>query len=464
MPLTDQTGSKLAAIVAAQILADVMAKGWPVGEVFGSESELLERYEVSRAVFREAVRLVEHQQVARMRRGPGGGLVVSEPTVDAITDAAVLYLNRVDARLDEVFEARLILEQIVAGLVATRLDESDLLRLRRFVDAEARGEVRDHRALHSLLASMTRNPALELFVDILNRVTLLYFNNAKVLATATLGQSAHAHSRIADAVISGDAGLAQRRMRTHLEAEAAFLRRRRSTHQVLDVSVATAGPVGNKGAERVARSIFRDIVERGLQTRDLLGSETDLTEQYGVSRAVFREAVRILEHHQIANMRRGPGGGLFVSPPSAAAVTDVVAIFLARGGVDIRNLTEVRVRVELALVDLLIDRMSKPRAKQLRDALHADADSDADFVVAAHDLHATIASLAGNRALELVSLVLIRLTRLSQVEHGERARRAIRPEVVRAHAAIVDAIIAGDHELARHRMTRHLTVLGKHLT
>src|SRR6202008_2145866 len=74
------SNAKRAAKVADLIVEDVMASGWPVGEVLGSEAELLERYQVSRAVFREAVRLVEHQQVATMRRGPGGGLVVIEPT------------------------------------------------------------------------------------------------------------------------------------------------------------------------------------------------------------------------------------------------------------------------------------------------------------------------------------------------------------------------------------------------
>lgn len=452
--------SKLAATVAARILADVMAQNWPVGDVFGSEAELLERYGVSRAVFREAVRLVENQQVARMRRGPGGGLVVTEPTVDAIIDAAVLYFHRVDARLDEVFAARLALEQLVAGLASQRLDELGLLRLRSLVDSEASGEAKDHRALHMLLASVTGNPALELFVDILNRVTLLYFTSAKTLTTGTLNESAHAHARIADAVISGDDGLARRRMRTHLEAEASFLRRRRSTHQVLDASVAMAGPAGNKGAERVARSIFRDTVVNGLEPGALLGSETDLTEQYDVSRAVFREAVRILEHHQIATMRRGPGGGLFVAPPSAGAVTDVVAIFLARCGVDAEHLTEVRMGVELALVDLLVDRMSKERAHQLRATLRAESESEDASIGTAHDLHATIASLAGNRALELVELVLIRLTRLHQVERSPRARRRIKPEILRAHQAIVDAIIDSDRELARYRMRRHLTAVA----
>ena len=106
-----EANAKRAAKVADLMIEDVMSMGWPVGQVLGSEAELLERYQVSRAVFREAVRLVEHQQVARTRRGPGGGLVITEPTVGAVTDAVVLYLHRVDATLDEIFEARIVLEQ-----------------------------------------------------------------------------------------------------------------------------------------------------------------------------------------------------------------------------------------------------------------------------------------------------------------------------------------------------------------
>lgn len=457
-------GSKLAATVAGRILADVMAQDWPVGEVLGSEAELLDRYGVSRAVFREAVRLVEHQQIARMRRGPGGGLVVTEPTVDAIIDAAVLYFHRVDARLDDVFEARLALEQIVTELAPHRLEEDDLLRLRELVEAESAGGVTDHRALHSMLASMTRNPALELFVDILTRVSLLYFHNAKSLTEATITESARAHARIVDAVTAGDDSLARRRMSKHLEAEAAFLRRRRSTRQALDASVAVAGPGGNKSAERVARTIFHEIVSSGTRPGVLLGSESDLMERHNVSRAVLREAVRILEHHQVAAMRRGPGGGLFVMPPNATAVTDIVAIYLARRGVGVSHLAELRVGVELALIDLLIDRMTDNHAARLREALRIEAESDDAFTDTAHDLHAAIASLAGNQALELVAFVLIRLTRLYQVEFlGARARAQIKSEVYRAHTAIVDAIEARDRELARHRMRRHLGAVSTFL-
>ncbi len=304
-----ESESTLAASVARRILADVVDRGWPVGEVLGSQTELIERYGVSRAVFREAVRLVENQQVATMRRGPGGGLVVTEPTVDAIIDAAVLYLHRANTRLHEVFEARIVLEVIAAELATERLTTDDATGLRALEEVEER----DHRALHARLAAITRNPALELFVDILNRVAFLYFRgDGSSLGQSTLSASREAHARIVEAVLDHDAETASRRMRRHLEAESAFLQNRKLSRQFLPRSVALGGGVSNKRAEDVARAILQDVVADDLPAGTLLGSQTELIERYGASRAVFREALRLLEHHQIAVMRRGPGGGLFV--------------------------------------------------------------------------------------------------------------------------------------------------------
>ena len=103
----------MAASIADAIVADVIAQGWPEGQVLGSEPELLERYGVSRAVFREAVRLVEHKEVARMRRGPGGGLIVTTPSVESVTDAVAVFLFYVDADVEEVFELRAVFMQVV---------------------------------------------------------------------------------------------------------------------------------------------------------------------------------------------------------------------------------------------------------------------------------------------------------------------------------------------------------------
>src|SRR5271167_57427 len=236
-PGTD-SNAKRAAKVADRIVEDVMAMGWPVGEVLGSESDLLERYQVSRAVFREAVRLVEHQQVARTRRGPGGGLVITEPTMGAVTDAVVLYLHRVDARLDEIFEARIILEEIACQLASERTDENDLAQLRRFTAETPISAEDDPRELHSLIAAISRNPGLELFINVFNRVAQLYSPGWKQKLGSTIWKDTErAHAKIAEAIMAGEAGLAKSRMRKHLQAEADFYRRRRHTKQLLPDSV-----------------------------------------------------------------------------------------------------------------------------------------------------------------------------------------------------------------------------------
>src|SRR5271165_1596112 len=202
-PGTD-TNAKRAAKVADRIVEDVMGLGWPVGEVLGSETDLLERYHVSRAVFREAVRLVEHQQVARTRRGPGGGLVITEPTVGAVSDAVVLYLHRVDARLDELFEARIILEELACQLASVRTDEHDLAKLRHFADDETVEPGSDPRELHVLIAAISRNAGLELFVDVFNRVAQLYSPDWQRFGSAVAKETRHAHAMIAEAVMAGD--------------------------------------------------------------------------------------------------------------------------------------------------------------------------------------------------------------------------------------------------------------------
>src|SRR5205823_13642264 len=96
---------KLASVVARRIEDEIVASGWPVGEVLGSETELLDRFGVSRAVLREAVRIIEHSGAARMRRGPGGGLIVTEPNRDAVVAAISIWFSYVGITAAEIIEA-----------------------------------------------------------------------------------------------------------------------------------------------------------------------------------------------------------------------------------------------------------------------------------------------------------------------------------------------------------------------
>ena len=188
----------------------------------------------------------------------------------------------------------------------------------------------------------------------------------------------------------------------------------------------------------------------GLQPGQMVGTEPELIEREGVSRALLREAVRLLEHHQIARMRRGPGGGLFVMAPSTNAVTEVAAIYLARRGMQLAELAEMRTGVEVAITDLAAERIDGDGVAGLEEALTREEHAtDAERAEAVHDLHAAVAAAAKNRVLLLVALVLIRLSRLHQIERlAPKARKQITAEVLRTHEGIARAIESGDREMA----------------
>jgi DNA-binding FadR family transcriptional regulator len=175
--------------------------------------------------------------------------------------------------------------------------------------------------------------------------------------------------------------------------------------------------------------------------------------------------VRLLEHHDIAAMRRGPGGGLFVTEPGLATVSDTVALYLDRRGMDVGSLVELRVGVEMAVVDRVMDKVDDGVRARLRQALDAERNApDQDFVQAVgHDLHATIAHLTRNPVLELVALVLIRLAWMRPVNPSGRRPRELIEELTRAHERIVEAIVSEDRELVRHRMRRHLEALRPYM-
>jgi len=463
--------SKLAARIARMIEDNVIAAGWPVGLLLGSENDLIERYGVSRAVFREAIRLVEHHQVAVMRRGRSGGLRVVAPSAEAAVSAAVVYLEYTATTVDDLMRVRSLLEPQAAAEAAKHLAETDIQKLRAAAEEQppemVEGQVPAGFAnLHDTLAELTGNPALQLFVEVLTELTDRYAKirrSSKADRIETSREVNHAHRAIADAVVAGDAATAQHYMSVHLRALHAWFAdsdRRIVTRRPLSATDRT--DKGRKLAEVIAEDIRADIVRGRWEVGEVIDSENGLVERYDVSRAAIREAVRLLEHHSIARMRRGPGGGLIVAKPDLDASAEAMALYLDYRGTSAGDLLLVRKILELGCVDLVTARAGEPQVRdRLRQALVVSPDTPADEVNRLADqLHLTVAELTGNPAL----VFLMRMNTILWARHVRREpeQRAQNPTevVVHAHEAIVEAMLAGDRELARHRMTRHLDALS----
>jgi DNA-binding FadR family transcriptional regulator len=211
--------SKRAAALAAEIERDIVRRGWPVGMVLGSETDLIATYKVSRAVFREAMRLLEHHHIAEMRRGRKGGLTVIEPDPASLTDATALYLQYHGVDPDNLLEARQSVELTCARLAAERATEEDIVKLRTLANrvSSSPAELAENSAeFHETVAATTRNPALHLFVQVLYLLTQNSIDHSLVMPLANVVN--HAHAAIAEAIAAGDVALAQHRMLRHFEA------------------------------------------------------------------------------------------------------------------------------------------------------------------------------------------------------------------------------------------------------
>lgn len=192
-------------MLVATIGDDIGADGWRVGSVFGTETALLQRYRVSRAVFREAVRLLEYHSIAHMRRGPGGGLVIAEPAAQASIDTIALYLkyrdpSREDLRcardaieIDNVAKVvKRLAEPQVAAFVASR--RSGLPDDSRQTPDHVRRAIAEEFDFHVGLAQLAGNAPLDLFL----RIIVELFRRHRTCATDLVGRARGAPRAPAD--------------------------------------------------------------------------------------------------------------------------------------------------------------------------------------------------------------------------------------------------------------------------
>ena len=128
--------------MAVQIQHYIQEGGsWPGGHFLGREEDLAAEFGVSRPTLREALRLLASGNLIRATKGPGGGIFVARTAEEgmsrSLSDAIAMMLETGTVTLDELLDARLLLEVPLAGLAAYQPDELTLTRLREVVAREA---------------------------------------------------------------------------------------------------------------------------------------------------------------------------------------------------------------------------------------------------------------------------------------------------------------------------------------
>jgi DNA-binding FadR family transcriptional regulator len=220
----------------------------------------------------------------------------------------------------------------------------------------------------------------------------------------------------------------------------------------------------DKVSERIAREILADIVDTEMPMGAVLPSESLMLDRYKVGRASLREALRILEVHDLIRVKPGPGGGPVVGSVTDAGFGRTSTFFFQATRATLSDLIEARATIEPLMARIAAERLTPEGAQALRAAVTDGKDAKElpgpKWGLASACFHTTIGQLTGNRILELHSgsLVHIQNERLRPIfPVGDRAG------VLNVHDRIATAILARDGAEAERLMHRHMKQLSTKL-
>jgi len=211
--------------IAAVLRGRVVAGELEPGERLPTEMMLATEFGVSRATVREALRQLDAQSLIRTSKGATGGSYVTLPSAGhlsaSLRSGIGLLTDAQDVSLDDLLEARELLEVPAARLAARRRRESDLERLRAAIPGNPlelgpQDQFAHNAEFHSVVLEASGNVLLAIAAQPVFDVLQTR------LARSTLGSRFHrtinAHHRdIAAAIEAGDEDAAGGEMHAHVE-------------------------------------------------------------------------------------------------------------------------------------------------------------------------------------------------------------------------------------------------------
>jgi GntR family transcriptional repressor for pyruvate dehydrogenase complex len=214
---------------------------------------------------------------------------------------------------------------------------------------------------------------------------------------------------------------------------------------------------------RLYQSIVEQIeslLEKGeLRPGDQLPPERALAEQFQVSRASVREALRTLELLGVVETRAG--GGTFVRQVAPDDLVRPLHSLIARGH-SVPDVIEFRGLIEPALAALAAGRITDAQIAELREILAAQERKVAageTYVEEDIRFHEVIGDAAKNELLTTMLAVIwdvLRASREQWLQTNQRAHTSLD-----AHRRILEALSRRDAEAARSASAEHIRAVGE---
>jgi GntR family transcriptional regulator, transcriptional repressor for pyruvate dehydrogenase complex len=217
---------------------------------------------------------------------------------------------------------------------------------------------------------------------------------------------------------------------------------------------------GRRLHEAVVEHLARQIVGRSLPPGTLLPPEPRLAIQFGVSRTVVREAVRLLAAKGLVSVKHG--SGVRVQPPDAWARLDPLILYeqvqVSRDARVLGAVLEVRRLLEGQLARLAAARRSAADVERLEEAIDGLRDELREHGAFGRwdlEFHDRIFVAAGNPLLrEMIRPVTAALFDVRRLLTDRPPAGLTRSQ--QGHEAIFAAVQAGDPDAAGAAMLHHV--------
>ena len=158
---------QIADLIQKKILEDNLA----VGTGLPSEIEMAQEFQVSRSVIREALRILEISGLVNIKKGPTGGIFVSNGYHAPIIRSLNNLITLGEVTVDHLFDARLLIEPHIAEEATKHASNEALKKIQAlFEDSDSHYEdavrlKQNNLEFHLLLARASGNPVLAIMLE-----------------------------------------------------------------------------------------------------------------------------------------------------------------------------------------------------------------------------------------------------------------------------------------------------------
>jgi GntR family transcriptional repressor for pyruvate dehydrogenase complex len=215
-------------------------------------------------------------------------------------------------------------------------------------------------------------------------------------------------------------------------------------------------PARRNLSHAIADELMQRIRDSNLRVGDRLPTLEELMREFGVGRGVARDAVQQLASRGVVDVRPRRGAVIVGLEPDAALDGRVLSALLEDQAVE--DLYALRRLIEVAVAGQAAERASRVELAAIAAAherFRVALDGERPPTQADIAFHRAIAVAAQNAVYVLVLDTLADALAVIREEQAAAAPQSVR-EALDEHAAVLEAIEAGDPERARQAMARHL--------